>query len=352
MTINKITRQMLNQVGFAIVGCGHIAHKHCSAIVNHLDSGDLIAVCDLVEQKAKEFGNKYNVPWFTKIEDMMSQVGDKINVINILTPSGYHCENVLALAPYGKHLCVEKPIALTVSDADKMINICKKFNVYLFVVMQNRFNVPIQILHSAIVEGRLGKFVLGSVRLFWCRPQSYYDKDDWRGTFELDGGVFANQASHFIDLLYWLMGDIKSVWTKGKTRLANIETEDTGVAIFEFSSGALGVIEATTAARPSNLEGSLTILGELGTVEIGGSTVNELKTWKFVNPRLGDENIIETAKNPPGFLDFGHACYLKSVVETLVEGKPPSVDGEAGRNSIALIEAIYKSMATGKEVYL
>lgn len=343
---------MLNKIGFAILGCGHIAHKHAKAIVNHLELATLVGVCDLVADKAQQFGNTYEIPWFTDIEEMISQIGDKINVINILTPSGYHCSNTLQLVPYGKHLCIEKPMALTVEDADKMIEACNKANIKLFIVKQNRFNLPIQKLHSAILEGRFGKLVMGSVRVRWCRPQSYYDKDSWRGTVALDGGVFANQASHFVDLLQWLMGDVRSVFAKGATRLVNIETEDTGVVILTFASGALGVMEVTTAARPRNLEGSLAILGEKGAVEIGGEAVNELKTWRFVQPRPEDENIDEVSKNPPNFQEFGHVCYLNSVIETLTEGKPPAVDGQEGRKSLALINAIYESIATGQEIKL
>lgn len=341
---------MSKKVGFALLGCGSIAQKHCSAIVNHLEKAALVAVCDLSIEKARSIGERYAVPWYRDVHQMMEQMGQHIDVVNILTPSGYHCSNVLDLAPYSKHLCVEKPMALTVQDADTMIEACKGAGIHLFVVKQNRFNLPVQKLRRAIDGGQFGKLVLGSARVRWCRPEHYYNSADWRGTWALDGGVFANQASHFIDLLQWLMGDVQSVFAKGARRLANIEAEDTGIATLQFCSGALGVLEATTAIRPSNLEGSLTIMGEQGTVEIGGHSANELRLWKFTNPKPEDEKIFDFAKNLPNFKAFSHVNYLDSVIKTITKGVAPAVNGDAGRISLQLISAIYESMETGQEV--
>ena len=215
---------MHKKVGFALLGCGNIGQKYCSVIVNYLEAAELVAVCDLDLKRAEALGVKYSVPYFNDADKMMEQLGKNIDVINILTPSGYHCQNVLDLVSYGKHLCVEKPMALTLEDADTMIQACEKAGVHLFVVNQNRFNLPIQKLRLAVERERFGKLVMGSVRLRWCRPQSYYDQANWRGTWALDGGVFANQTYHFIDLLQWLMGDVESVIAKGATRLADIET--------------------------------------------------------------------------------------------------------------------------------
>ncbi|MEM6597740.1 MAG: Gfo/Idh/MocA family oxidoreductase [Cyanobacteria bacterium P01_D01_bin.36] len=340
---------MSKNVGFALLGCGHIAKKHADAI-QELSTGTLVAVCDLDAKRAQAFGESYGIDWFTSTDEMMDKKGQDIDVINILTPSGYHYQNTIDLVPYGKHLCVEKPMALNTKDADSMIQACDAAGIHLFVVKQNRFNWAVQQLHQAVERDRLGKLVIGSVCLRWCRPQSYYDKDAWRGTSDLDGGVFANQASHFIDLLQWFMGDVESVFARGAKRLANIEVEDTGVVILKFKSGALGVVEATTGARPSNLEASLSILGEGGAVEIGGPAVNELQTWKFQTPLSEDANIFEQEQQQQDAGHTRHLRYLNTVVETVVDNKPPAVDGRTGRKSLELIEAIYKSMRLGREI--
>jgi UDP-N-acetyl-2-amino-2-deoxyglucuronate dehydrogenase len=344
---------MPRKVGFALLGCGNIAQKYCTAISKYLDDGEIIAVCDLDAAKAQGLGEQYGLPWFTNADLMMAQMGEKIDVINILTPSGYHCQNVLDLVAHGKHLCVEKPMALTLEDADMMIAACDKAGVQLFVVNQNRFNLPVQKLRLAIERGRLGKLVTGSVRLRWSRDQSYYSQASWRGTWALDGGVFANQTYHFIDLLQWLMGDVQSVFAKGATRRANIETEDTGVIIFQFGNGALGTVEATTATIPATQECSLMVLGDRGTVEIAGFSVDKMRLWQFTDPQVEDEEILlNGCQNPTDTKVFGHLSYLQSVVETINSGKPPAVDGRNGRKSLELVSAVYESMATGKEVQI
>lgn len=338
-------------IGFALLGCGNIAQKYCSIILNHLKRASLVAVCDLDRQKAQSLGEKYDVSWFVSLDEMMDKMGDKIDVVTILTPSGYHCQNVLDLVTYGKHLCVEKPMSLTLEDADAMITACEKANLQLFVVNQNRFNVPIQELKKAISRDRFGKLTMGNVKLRWSRSQSYYDQAKWRGTWALDGGVFANQAYHFVDLLQWLMGDVKRLSAKGATRLASIETEDTGVAILQFANGALATIEATTATISSSQEVSITIVGQYGTVEVAGTAANDLRLWKFTHSTPEDEYLIGNGcKNPIDLPSFGHICYLESIVNTLIDGAPASVNGREGRKSLELISAIYEAIATGKEV--
>ena len=194
---------------------------------------------------------------------------------------------------------------------------------------------------------------MGSVRVRWCREQKYYDQDEWRGTWALDGGVLANQASHHIDLLTWLMGDVESVFAYTATQLVDIEADDTAVAVLKFVNGALGVIEATTATRPKDLEGSISIMGETGTVEIGGFAVNEMKTWNFLEPLDSDSEVLEKyCENPPNVYGFGHARYLTDVVEAIKSGKGGVVDGFEGLHSLVLINAIYESMSTGREVVL
>ncbi len=340
---------MLN---FAIVGCGRIAKRHAELLsTGQIPNSRLAAVCDTIEERAKSYGKKYGVPDFTDMDAMMS--GEKIDVVSVLTPSGMHAEHVINLSKYGKHIVVEKPMALTLDDADSMIHACDVNKIKLFVIKQNRFNVPVLKMREALVEGRFGKLVLGTVRVRWCRPQSYYDQDSWRGTWAYDGGVLTNQASHHVDLLEWMMGDVESVFAKSMTALVNIEAEDTAVVVLKFKNGALGIIEATTATRPKDLEGSISILGEKGTVEIGGFAVNNMKVWNFVEEKGADKEVHEKySVNPPNVYGFGHQAYYEHVVDSILNDRPQLVDGLEGRKSLELIMAIYESIETGREVFL
>lgn len=278
---------------------------------------------------------------------------EDIDVVCILTESGKHAEHVVSIAKYKKHIVVEKPMALTLDDADAMIRACDENGVKLFVVKQNRFNVPVVKLREALESGRFGKLVLGTVRVRWCRTQEYYDQDAWRGTWAMDGGVLTNQASHHVDLLEWMMGDVESVFAKSTTALVDIEVEDTAIVTLKFKNGALGIIEATTAVRPKDLEGSISILGEKGTVEIGGFAVNKMLHWNFVDKISGDEEVMEKySVNPPNVYGFGHQAYYEHVVDCILNDKHQLVDGLEGRRSLELISAIYESIETGKEVFL
>ncbi len=339
-------------LGFALVGCGRIAAKHAQ-ILGGGDVADarLVAVCDIMAERAEALGAKHAVPHFTDMHAMMDTHGGDVDVVCILTESGLHAEHALVLAPYGKHLVVEKPMALTLAGADEMIRVCDATGIKLFVVKQNRYNLPVLKLHEALEAGRFGKLVMGTVRVRWKRDQAYYDQDPWRGTWALDGGVFANQASHHIDLLEWCMGAAETVYAKTRTALVDIESEDTGVAIITFKNGAIGVIEATTATRPKDLEGSLSILGEQGTVEIGGFAVNEMRQWHFTDALPEDAEVLGTYReNPPDVYGFGHVAYLDHVVDVIVNDTPSLVDGSEGRKSLELITAIYESTETGREI--
>ena len=340
--------------GFALMGCGRIAKKHGEVITNHLPNAKLVAVCDIDLERAKAIAEAYNVPYYTAIRDLVEAQGDQLDIVNVLTPSGSHAANVLEIAPYRKHIVVEKPMALTLKDADAMIKSCDEQGIKLFVVKQNRYNLPVQKLREQVDKGAFGKMVLGTVRVRWCRTQEYYDLSDWRGTWRHDGGVFSNQASHHLDLLEWLMGDVVSVFAKSATRLVNIEAEDVGVVVLKFSSGALGVIEATTATRPKDLEGSISILGEKGSVEIGGFAVNRIKVWNFVDESKEEQQSVmdNFCENPPNVYGYGHIAYLQNVVDSLAVSRRALVDGLEGRKSLELITAIYESIETGREVLL
>lgn len=335
-----------------LVGCGRISKRHSDLLGNGQVSGArLAAVCDVQIERAEEIAARFEVPAYASLHEMMQK--ESLDLVVVLTPSGMHAGNVVELAAYGKDIMVEKPMALTLDDADKMIRACDIHNCRLFVVKQNRFNVPVVKLREAMEQQRFGKLVLGTVRVRWCRPQAYYDQDSWRGTWAQDGGVLTNQASHHIDLLEWMMGDVESVFAKSTTALVNIEAEDTAVVTLKFRNGALGIIEATTAVRPKDLEGSLSILGETGSVEIAGFAVNQMKTWNFTNSIEGDEQVLERySVNPPNVYGFGHQAYYEHVVESINNNTRALVEGLEGRKSLELIMAIYESVETGQEVPL
>ena len=342
----------MKKLGFALVGCGNIAKKHAHALSHYLKDAEAAAFVDLNLARASELSAKYGAPAFASVAEMMHEVGDRVDVFSVLTPSGAHCANVLELAEYGRPIVVEKPLALRLDDADRMIEACDAHGVKLFVVHQNRYNPPIVKAREALEQGRFGRLVLGTVRLRWTREQAYYDSESWRGTWAHDGGVFMNQAVHHIDMLSWFMGNAETIRSMAATRLVKIEAEDTGVAIVRYNSGALGVLEATTAARPKDLEGSISILGEKGSVVIGGFFMNQLVTWQFADTQPIDEVIFEKyGKNPP---EFGHNLgeYLRGVVTSLKTKKAALVDGLEGRKSLELITALYESIENDADVQL
>ncbi|MDD5593515.1 MAG: Gfo/Idh/MocA family oxidoreductase [Candidatus Margulisbacteria bacterium] len=340
----------MRKIKFALIGCGRIAGKHCEAI-HQLPEAELAAVCDIRPERAKALGEKERVPYYSDYGEMLAKEKG-IDVVNVLTPSGLHAEQVIDVATrFKKHIVCEKPMALTLASADKMIAACAESKVKLFIVKQNRYNLPVVKLREAVAAGRFGQLILGTVRVRWSRDQKYYDQDSWRGTWFLDGGVLTNQASHHIDLLEWLLGQPLEVSAMAATRLVNIETEDVAVATVRFANGGLGIIEATTAVRPKNLEGSISILGEKGSVEIGGLAVNEMKTWQFIDRQNEDAEVLSKYReNPPNIYGFGHVRYLADVIDCVVNDKTPPVDGREGRKSLELIVALYESAETGKTV--
>ena len=343
---------MTDKLRFALVGCGRIAKRHSELLgYNQIEGAELAAVCDINADRAALIGEKFGVAHYTCMDEMMKS--ENIHAVSVLTESGNHAKHVINLSKYGKHIIVEKPMALTLDDADEMIKACDKNGCKLFVVKQNRYNVPVIKLREAMEAGRFGKLVLGTVRVRWSRTQQYYDQDSWRGTWAMDGGVLTNQASHHIDLLEWMMGDVQSVFAKSTTALVDIEAEDTAIVTLKFRNGALGLIEATTAVRPKDLEGSLSILGENGTVEIGGFAVNKMLHWNFADKCEGDEEVFEKySVNPPNVYGFGHQAYYEHVVNCIRNNNKQLVDGLVGRKSLELISAIYESIETGREVSL
>jgi UDP-N-acetyl-2-amino-2-deoxyglucuronate dehydrogenase len=337
---------------FALLGCGRIAKRHADLLSNGTISGaKLAAVCDTNPEVAAAFSAKYDVPSACDLPTLLMMKG--IDIVSILTPSGLHAEQAIAVALSGRHVVVEKPMALRISDADAMIAACDAAGVKLFVIKQNRFNVPILKAREALLEGRFGRLVLGTIRVRWCREQIYYDQAPWRGTWRMDGGVLSNQASHHVDMLEWFMGDVESVHARATTALVNIEAEDTAVATLKFRNGALGVIEATTAARPRDVEGSLSILGENGMVEVGGFAMNEIRHWMFKDNKPADQEVRQKfSVNPPNVYGFGHQAYYEHVMDCLNGGGAALVDGLQGRKSLELINSLYESIETGEPVTL
>lgn len=331
---------------FSLIGCGAIAKKHVASI-NRLDNATIVSACDPHFETAKKFSSEYSIPVFDNVEKMVQQTNP--DVLTILTPSGCHAQNVLECIKFKKHFVVEKPLALRLVQIDEILEKCDRNKLKIFVVQQNRFNPPIQKLKQALDENRFGKLVLGSIRLRWCRDQSYYDQKAWRGTWAFDGGVLTNQASHHIDMLIWMMGNVDSVMAKTTTRLSNIEAEDTGVAILKFKNGALGVIEATTATRPKDLGSSISILGEKGTAEIGGFFMNTLNTWNF---KESFETDTSSFSSTPKEFAWNHTEFFKDVVKSINEDHNGLIDGLEGRKSIELINAIYESAERGEEIFL
>jgi UDP-N-acetyl-2-amino-2-deoxyglucuronate dehydrogenase len=333
----------------ALVGCGRISRNHFDAIAR-IDGLELVAVCDTVSSRAQAAGEAHDVPWFTSLEEMLGTVPS--DVVVIATPSGLHPQHGILAARAGRHVITEKPMAITLHAADQLVQACDDAGVRLFVVKQNRLNPPIQLLRRAIDKGRFGRLFMANCTVRWTRPQEYYDQAPWRGTWEFDGGAFMNQASHYVDLVQWLVGPVESVMAKTATLARRIEAEDTGAAILKFRSGALGVLEVTMLTYPKNLEGSITLLGERGTVRIGGTAVNKVEHWEFADYDDDDKLVDAAATNPPTVYGFGHEGYYRNVLAVLRGEAQPDTDGRSGRKSLELILGIYESARTGREVPL
>lgn len=334
-------------IQFAIVGCGHIAKKHVEAI-QKAPGAELVAVCDTNPQRLQEYVTEYGVKGYTDLAEMLQD--DAIDVVNICTPSGYHASLAVQAADAGKHLIVEKPIALTLEDADAIIDACNRNGVKLSVVHPNRFRPAIKVLKQAMEEGRFGKLSHANATVRWNRNQEYFDKDPWRGTKALDGGVLMNQAIHNLDLMLWMMGDPEEVSSFSATRLRNIEAEDVSVGVVRFKNGALGVVEAAVTIYPRNLEETLSIFGESGTVKVGGTTANRIETWKMES--YSDEKIADLIatidQDPMG--KPGHQCIVEDMVESIQENREPVVTGEDGKKALRLILALYQSAEENRPV--
>ena len=326
-------------MNIALIGCGRISKKHIEAIEkNNLN---LVALCDIDESK-----NKFNIPFYTNYKKMLEN--ENIDIVSILTPSGYHYKNALDILKYKKHLIIEKPMTLRYFEAENLVKEAEHLGVKLFTVKQNRFNLPIKKLKETINKGLLGDIFLATTRVRWARNQKYYNLDSWRGTWKLDGGVISNQAIHHLDMLLYLVGDIESVYAKSINAFANIEAEDTAIATIKFKNGALGTFEATTATRPKDIEGSISILGNKGIVEVGGFAANKIVKWE-VDEKI---DIDKFSQNPENIYGFGHIEFYKDVIDSIKNNKKAICEMEEGIKSIKVMNAMYESIATNKEMFL
>lgn len=338
-----------NSVRVGVVGCGRISGKHFEAI-QEIDGFDLAGACDILLDRAEAAAEKYGTQAFQRVEDMLAEAD--VDVVAIATPSGLHPEHGILAAEAGKHVITEKPMAITLASADRLVRACDRAGVQLFVVKQNRLNPSVALLKRAVDAGRFGRIFVANATVRWTRPQDYYDMAKWRGTWEFDGGAFMNQASHYVDLIQWLVGSVESVVAQTATLARDIEAEDTGAAVLRFRNGAIGVIEVTMLTYPKNYEGSITLLGENGTAAIGGRSLNKIEHWEFADYH-DDDRLVEAANtDPPSVYGFGHLPYYREVLAVLRGETEAGTDGRGGRKSLELVRAIYESAKTGRQVSL
>lgn len=328
------------RIRIAVVGCGRISKNHFSSIEEHSKDLELVTICDNNANALKEHEEQYKIKGYLKLEEMLEK--EDIDLVTICTPSGIHPDQVVMAAEHGIHVMTEKPMATRWEDGIRMVKACDKAGVRLFVVKQNRRNTTLQLLKRAVTEKRFGKINMVHLNVFWTRPQNYYDQAEWRGTWEFDGGAFMNQASHYVDLLDWLIGPVDKIQAMMSTT-RDIEAEDTGVLNVRWRNGALGSMAVTMLTYPKNMEGSITILGDKGTVRVGGMAVNDIQKWKFDEPKDYDDKIKEANYQTTSVYGFGHPLYFKNVIDVMRGEAEPETDGREGLKSLELLIAAYLS---------
>jgi UDP-N-acetyl-2-amino-2-deoxyglucuronate dehydrogenase len=338
------------RIRFALVGCGRIAEKHFEAFQKHQDRAELVAVCDTDREALRRATLMTGTPGFGSLGELLA--GSNADAVVLSTPSGLHAEQTILCAQAGRHVVTEKPMATRWHDGKAMVAACDKASVQLFVVKQNRQNPTIQLLKRAIDRKRFGRIYMVTVNVFWSRPQSYYDSAKWRGTWEFDGGAFMNQASHYVDLLDWLIGPVESVQAFTATLARHIEVEDTGVANLRWRSGALGSINVTMLTYAKNLEGSITVIGEKGTARVGGLAVNEIVHWEFADQDPDDEQVKNATYQTTSVYGHGHPNYYDNVIRALRGEAKAETDGREGLRSLELLIGIYQSARDGEPVGL
>jgi len=337
------------KIRLAVVGCGRISKNHFASIEKHADQVELAAVCDTDQATLEAHAKQHRVPGYLSLAELLER--EQVDLVVLCTPSGMHPDQAVLAAGSGVHVMTEKPMATRWHDGLRMVKACDEAGVRLFVVKQNRRNATLQLLKRALNERRFGKIHMVQLNVFWTRPQSYYDSAKWRGTWEFDGGAFMNQASHYVDLLDWLIGPVDKVQAMMSTS-RYIEVEDTGVLNIRWRSGALGAMSVTMLTYPNNLEGSITILGEKGTARVGGVAVNDIQIWQFDEPRDYDENIKAANYATTSVYGFGHPLYYQNVIDVLRGEAEPETDGREGLRSLELLIAAYLAARDGKTISL
>ena len=332
-----------------LIGCGRVAPRHAQSLTQ-LDETRLVAVADVKPSRAEKFAREYGADLYTDHRVLLDR--PDIDAVSICVPSGLHAQVTLDALAAGKHVLVEKPIALNLDDADRMIRSARERGLRLGVVLQNRYNSPMQQVRRLIDDRGLGRLYLGNACVRWYRPQSYYD-DDWHGTVAMDGGALMNQSIHHIDALQWFMGPVRAVQAYTATLAHRMEAEDAGVAVLRFESGALGSVEGSTLTWPQNLEGSVTLFGERGSVQVGGTALNRITLWKVAGQLEQEAEILTSQRvDPPSVYGYSHREVIRDFAQALLDGRPPGTPGEEARRSLALVLAIYQAARTGREVLL
>jgi UDP-N-acetyl-2-amino-2-deoxyglucuronate dehydrogenase len=338
------------KIRFALVGCGRIAKNHFAALKQHAARAELLDVCDVNPKALDEACTNTGARPFSSLDRLLSDTA--ADVVVLTTPSGLHPSQTISVAASGRHVLTEKPMATRWHDGIRMVKACDEASVRLFVVKQNRRNPTLQLLKRAVEQGRFGRIYMVNINVFWTRPQEYYDSAAWRGTWEFDGGALMNQASHYVDLLDWLIGPIESIQAYTGTLARHIEVEDTGVLSVKWRSGALGSMNVTMLTYPKNLEGSITIIGEKGTVRVGGVAVNEIQHWEFETPNDDDEKVRQASYETTSVYGHGHPLYYDNVIRVMRGEAEPETDGREGLKSLETLIAAYLSARDGRRVAL
>lgn len=339
---------------YALIGCGRIAVNHMKAAINN--ELEIVAVCDVLEEKMEELLAKYglekdeSIKRYTDYKKMIEELQPEL--ASIATESGIHAEIALYCIEKGVNLIIEKPMAMSIEDANKIIDLAEEKNVKVSACHQNRFNVAIQKLRKAVESGRFGKLSHGSIHVRWNRNAGYYEQAPWRGTWEQDGGALMNQCIHGIDLLRWMMGDeIEEIYGATRQQFHDyLEAEDVGMAVIKFKNGAIGTIEGTTNVFPKNLEETLYIFGENGTVKIGGTSTNNIDVWDFADETEEDQENKGLEEETSNVYGNGHTSLFADVMDAIENDRKPYVDAVAGRNALEVVLSIYKSQKTAAPV--
>ena len=335
---------------FAIAGCGRISKNHFAAIRAHSRDIELVAICDTEAERVEKLAYEEGAVAYTSLAGLLASAN--VDVVVLATPSGLHARQAIEAAQVGCHVVTEKPMATRWEDGRHMVEVFDRAGLRLFVVKQNRRNPTLQLLKKAADRRRFGRIYMAEVNVFWTRPQDYYDSERWRGKWEFDGGALMNQASHYVDLLDWIVGPVESVQAYTGTLARNIEVEDTGVVGIKWRSGALGSLNVTMLTYPKNLEGSITVLGERGTVRIGGVAANEIQRWEFDAYDPDDDLVANSSYAVQSVYGNGHAMYYQNVIDVLRGECEPETDGREGLRSLELLTAMYMSARDGRRISL